>query len=145
MNTRRVVRTWGTSEQKIVAAAQQWKCLSCNELLPPSFELDHVTPLWKGGSNDLSNAAALCGTCHNSKTQREGIERRRLRAEERSKAVAEAVAHARETERKRAAEAAIAAAAELEAAPRETVSAPVPLDPLLHNNPFLEFAFVPKQ
>ena len=69
-------RTWGVSEQKIVAAAQQWRCASCDLLLPAAYELDHVVPLWKGGKDcHETNAAALCPNCHAEKTQKENIER----------------------------------------------------------------------
>ena len=79
MNRRRK-RTWGVAEQKVVAAAQQWRCNLCRCLLPASYELDHIRPLCDGGEDDaLSNAQALCGTCHNQKSQRERIDRTRQR------------------------------------------------------------------
>ena len=72
-------RTWGVSEQKVVAAAQQWRCASCNVLLPAAYELDHVVPLWKGGEDcHETNAAALCPNCHAEKTQKENIERQTM-------------------------------------------------------------------
>jgi 5-methylcytosine-specific restriction endonuclease McrA len=54
----------------------------CNEPIPPDFQLsdrcfncgstenltlEHLTPVSKGGSNDLSNLATLCRTCNSSK------------------------------------------------------------------------------
>ena len=73
-------RSWGISEQKIVAASQRWKCACCQELLTASFEIDHIKSLWNGGSDDAwTNAQALCGTCHSDKTQRERAERTRQR------------------------------------------------------------------
>lgn len=72
-------RTWGVSEQKVVAAAQQWRCANCNVLLPAAYELDHVVPLWKGGEDcHETNAAALCPNCHAQKTQKENIERQMI-------------------------------------------------------------------
>lgn len=69
-------RSWGPAEQKITGARQLWKCKVCDCMLPASFELDHVVPLWKGGADDHeTNAQALCGTCHGQKSQREQIER----------------------------------------------------------------------
>ena len=71
-------RTWGFSEQKVVAYSQNWKCASCAHLLPASFELDHVTPLWDGGADCYeTNAQALCPSCHAKKTQIENIERQK--------------------------------------------------------------------
>ena len=52
----------------------------CRCLLPASYELDHIRPLCDGGEDDaLTNAQALCGTCHNQKSQRERMERTRQR------------------------------------------------------------------
>lgn len=72
-------RTWKVSEQKIVGARQKWRCNVCECLLPSAYELDHIIPLWKGGQDDYEvNAQALCGNCHNSKTQLERLERDKL-------------------------------------------------------------------
>ena len=57
--------------KKMVAGSQQWRCATCSEVLPSCFQVDHVTPLWKGGSNDADNLRALCPTCHATKTQAE--------------------------------------------------------------------------
>lgn len=32
-----------------------------------ALEADHVVPLTRGGSNDISNIQPLCGTCNRSK------------------------------------------------------------------------------
>jgi 5-methylcytosine-specific restriction protein A len=34
-------------------------------------ELDHIVPLFQGGTNDESNLAGLCRECHNKKSQKE--------------------------------------------------------------------------
>ena len=124
-------RTWGASEQKIVAARQSWKCACCAQLLPASFEVDHVKPLWAGGVDCYeTNAQALCSTCHAQKTQRENIERQRQLWVARQKAILAA----RE-------------ASPLEP-PKSPKAKPVPItspqyvDPML-NNPFLKYAYVP--
>lgn len=54
--------------KKYVAANQQWKCNYCNNLLDSSYEVDHIIPLYKNGSNDISNLQALCRNCHGKKT-----------------------------------------------------------------------------
>lgn len=38
-------------------------------------ELDHIAPLWKGGSNDPQNLQWLCRSCHSDKSAREAKER----------------------------------------------------------------------
>jgi 5-methylcytosine-specific restriction endonuclease McrA len=42
------------------------KCLSCG-VTGVVLEADHVVPLTKGGSNDISNIQPLCGICNRSK------------------------------------------------------------------------------
>ena len=55
--------------KKKVAHSQEYRCAGCGHLLPPCYEVDHTTPLWRGGSNDISNLRALCRNCHGCKTQ----------------------------------------------------------------------------
>jgi 5-methylcytosine-specific restriction protein A len=42
-------------------------CLSKGRVTPPD-EIDHITPLHKGGSNALDNLQPLCKACHEDKT-----------------------------------------------------------------------------
>ena len=57
--------------KKQVAADQEWKCSSCSCLLSSAYQIDHIVPLWKTGSNERENLTALCANCHALKTQRE--------------------------------------------------------------------------
>ena len=50
--------------KKRVAANQKWRCASCKRLLDETHELDHIKPLFRGGTNLESNLAALCKRCH---------------------------------------------------------------------------------
>ena len=54
--------------KKKVAASQEWKCGHCKNLFDASYEVDHIVPLFKGGSNNESNLVALCRNCHGRKT-----------------------------------------------------------------------------
>lgn len=54
--------------KKIVASNQKWICSHCKELLDYTYEVDHIIPLFKGGSNQLNNLQALCRNCHGRKT-----------------------------------------------------------------------------
>ncbi len=57
--------------KKQVAAEQQWRCSGCDDVLTSAFQVDHVRPLWQGGSNERDNLTALCANCHALKTQHE--------------------------------------------------------------------------
>jgi 5-methylcytosine-specific restriction endonuclease McrA len=52
------------------------KCSCCGvKLSVGSFEIDHIVPLSRQGSNDESNLQALCRKCHQTKTNKEAAER----------------------------------------------------------------------
>jgi 5-methylcytosine-specific restriction endonuclease McrA len=54
--------------KKVVASNQKWECGLCQNLLDASYEVDHIIPLYKGGSNNITNLMALCRNCHGMKT-----------------------------------------------------------------------------
>ena len=54
--------------KKQVAAAQKWRCAACKKLLDGAYEIDHIVPLYKGGSNDRHNLQALHRACHMAKS-----------------------------------------------------------------------------
>lgn len=45
-----------------------YRCRYCGG---PASTVDHVVPVFRGGSDDESNLVAACVTCHRSKTGRE--------------------------------------------------------------------------
>ena len=50
---------------------QEYKCIICiicKDLLPPTSQIDHILPLYQGGSNDRENLQGLCSPCHDTKT-----------------------------------------------------------------------------
>lgn len=60
------------SRRNEIAWLQQWKCAGeCQQLLPPTWCMDHIVPLRNGGTNELSNFQALCANCHALKTLKE--------------------------------------------------------------------------
>ena len=42
-------------------------CERCNERLGPTWEVDHIKPVSKGGETCIENAAALCQKCNRKK------------------------------------------------------------------------------
>ena len=61
-------RNVSESKKKYIASQQRWQCGHCNNLLDNTYEVDHIIPLYKGGSNELHNLTALCRNCHGVKT-----------------------------------------------------------------------------
>lgn len=61
-------RAVSESKKKFVSARQGWKCHHCKQQLSAFYEVDHVVPLYKGGSNDVNNLVSLCRECHAKKT-----------------------------------------------------------------------------
>jgi len=68
-------RSVSEAKKRYVAASQNWQCANCQQILNHTFEVDHITRLEFGGSNDVSNLSALCRNCHGIKTARENIEK----------------------------------------------------------------------
>ena len=52
-------------------------CVHCkrNGLITLATEVDHVVPLWEGGSEDDANCAGLCRECHKAKSAAEAARR----------------------------------------------------------------------
>lgn len=55
-------------------ASQRGRCAVCRRGLGTAYDVDHVTPLARGGSNCRRNLQLLCGTCNRSKGSRDPIE-----------------------------------------------------------------------
>jgi hypothetical protein len=84
------IRRVSNATKRIVAYRYEYKCAkaSCRVVLPPTWECDHIVPLWKilrepqiwtKDPNHLSNLQPLCPSCHRKKTLRETLEQERLR------------------------------------------------------------------
>ena len=61
------------SVKKIIAHKQKYNCAMCLELLPPSFQTDHIIPHSISNDDSEENLQALCPNCHSLKTQRENL------------------------------------------------------------------------
>ena len=70
---KRAVRRWrpSASLKWRMAAQQNWCCNFCGDPLEHACQVDHVQPLFKGGSNDRNNLQILCANCHAAKTLEE--------------------------------------------------------------------------
>ena len=49
---------------------QEPMCRVCDKAA--SVQVDHITPLSKGGTDDRDNKQGICKPCHDAKTAREG-------------------------------------------------------------------------
>ena len=47
---------------------QSWKCLSCDQCLKAGYDVDHIVPISKGGSNLPINLQILCPRCNRKKS-----------------------------------------------------------------------------
>lgn len=70
---KKVKRNVNGYTKRLVAHNQDWLCKKCGNKLDPMFETDHITPLYQGGTNDVSNLQALCRNCHGKKTMMDAI------------------------------------------------------------------------
>jgi len=67
-------RRVGSMLKKKVASEQKWICGLCSHLLDYTYQVDHITPLFKGGTNDRYNLMAVCPHCHAKKSYDERID-----------------------------------------------------------------------
>ncbi len=66
--TKKQKRKVTDSTKKLVASNQQWRCAICHCILDETYEVDHIIPLYKNGSNEIDNLMALDPICHRKKT-----------------------------------------------------------------------------
>lgn len=69
----RTKRSVSESRKRFVASQQNWLCKKCGEMLPATYEIDHIVRLDRGGTNEITNLAALCPSCHRQKTLMENM------------------------------------------------------------------------
>ena len=55
-------------EKNLICSNQKWRCNLCNEMFRCSIIIDHIRPLFMGGTNNLSNYQGLCDICNKIKT-----------------------------------------------------------------------------
>lgn len=55
--------------RKYVFQRNQYQCQSCGQTYPEKLlTVDHIIPLARGGTNDISNLQTLCYTCNQRKS-----------------------------------------------------------------------------
>ena len=77
LDTTKSKRNVTPADKKRTAALQGWICKRCRKKLPVRYHVDHIKPLSRGGSNKDSNLQALCGTCHDNKTEDDRVKAKR--------------------------------------------------------------------
>ena len=66
-------RKLSESVKKEVAHRQNYICCKCGQILPPTYQTDHIIPHSISNDDSFENLQALCPNCHSLKTQRENI------------------------------------------------------------------------
>ncbi|MEG3858622.1 HNH endonuclease [Microcoleus sp. herbarium12] len=57
--------------RKYVFTRNKYQCQSCGQTkLEAELTIDHIIPLARSGSNDISNLQTLCRTCNQRKTDK---------------------------------------------------------------------------
>ena len=59
--------------KKRIMFGQAYRCGMCEQLLPPTFEINHIEPHCVGANNHPSNLVALCKECHGAYTQAQAL------------------------------------------------------------------------
>lgn len=71
---------FGYSDRVEIIASQEYKCIYCRERIDHfNCELDHKTPISRGGANSLENLQALCSRCNREKHSKTDAEHRAWR------------------------------------------------------------------
>ena len=80
--TERVRGSRGVKDRERIRARDAGQCQQCKredrQHIRIGTEVDHIKPLWKGGSDDDDNKELLCDEHHKAKSKRETVERARL-------------------------------------------------------------------
>jgi 5-methylcytosine-specific restriction protein A len=74
------VRGWkGVNDRKRIRARDGGMCQECKRhgRFTLGGPVDHIKPLWDGGTDEDSNKELLCQDCHDAKTVREAAQRAR--------------------------------------------------------------------
>jgi hypothetical protein len=68
-------RPWSRLRSQVLSANQL--CVHCRAQgrVEAATEVDHVVPLWEGGTNALANLQGLCHDCHGAKSAAEAAKR----------------------------------------------------------------------
>ena len=71
----------GVKDRELIRERDRGLCRECerNGIITVGAVVDHIVPLWNGGSDEPDNKELLCNACHDRKTAREASERAQTR------------------------------------------------------------------
>lgn len=66
----KIIRNLPYETKKMIKEMSNNICRSCGEW-SDQLEIDHIVPMWEGGSDDVFNLQPLCVECHKEKSAEE--------------------------------------------------------------------------
>lgn len=70
MEEREKRRALKKGEREMIFMSQKGRCNMCRKYLHENvYDIDHIHPLWDGGSNEFNNLQAICLQCHGIKSR----------------------------------------------------------------------------
>lgn len=67
------VGRYSSDDVAAILMAQKGKCAYCRKDIRKSFEVDHIVPFIRGGTNNRNNLQLTCGPCNRSKGGRDPL------------------------------------------------------------------------
>lgn len=80
MHGETVRRSVSKAMRNRVRAEANSRCACCDEIVRHNCHIDHVLPLWAGGTNDRTNLQCMCSAQHANKTADEALLRKLRRS-----------------------------------------------------------------
>lgn len=65
--------SYTAQDVEVLLVLQRWRCVDCGASLRGGYQIDHIEPLARGGSNEKTNVQLLCRPCNQRKSSKDPI------------------------------------------------------------------------